>query len=304
MGLNTDASASSGVLLIDEIEVGLEPYRIRNLLKKFRSKDDDSQIILTTHSPTVITACQLEEVFITRSKNDITTIISPYSDSAIANEAMQKQLRKNPEAFLSRKILIGEGKTEMGFAVSIDKYMARNGNDFAYNGAEIADGVGDNLFECARIFKNCGYKVGVLLDSDKELANHHKLELSNVGVRIFDWDEGNAIEDQLFLDAPFETVNALVNIAAQEHGTDKIQQSLTNGDVPFDISDDKITINRDTKEARKALGKIANETGWFKRVDRGEKMGDAIFANFDVIGEDTTLHKNILAIIDWIKACE
>ena len=49
MGLNINAADNSSVLLIDEIENGLEPYRIRSLINQFRIKRGKlGQIIITT----------------------------------------------------------------------------------------------------------------------------------------------------------------------------------------------------------------------------------------------------------------
>lgn len=303
IGLNIAASQDSNILLIDEIEVGLEPYRIKNMLKMFRSSENTSQVIMTTHSPVTIINCNVEEILVIRSENGITTGVALYSGDEEANDEIQKQLRRNPEAFLSRKILVAEGRTEMGLLISMDKRSIDMGHDFAYNGVEIADGMGSNFSKCASVFRKCGYKVGVFLDSDSSSDNEKKEKLIADGVRVFDWGNGNAIEDQVFLDTPSSVLRKLVEVAVGFRGLEKVCEDLKRHDSRYSVDDGgRITVDDDSINNRKAIGKAAKSGKWFKRIDWGEKMGDVIFADFDSIDKNTALYKSLSAIKAWIES--
>lgn len=303
IGLNIAASQGNNVLLIDEIETGLEPYRIKNMIKLFRSSENTSQVIMTTHSPAVIINCNIEEILVVRSENGITTSIVLRDDDENVNNEMQKQLRKNPEAFLSRKILVAEGRTEMGLLRSMDKHSIDADYDFAYNGVEIADGVGSNFSKCANVFRKCGYDVGVLLDADASNANKHKEKLIANGVKIFDWGDGNATENQIFLDVPLDMLNDLIKVAVECRGFNKVLEDLERNELHFPMDSDKkiIGVSDDSAENRKKIGNAAKCGEWFKKIDRGEKMGDVIFSGFDSIRKDTMLYKVLSSVKTWIK---
>ena len=304
IGLNIAAFQGNNVLLIDEIETGLEPYRIKNIIKLFRSSENTSQVIMTTHSPAVIINCNIEEILVVRSENGITTGIVLHDDDKDANNEIQKQLRKNPEAFLSRKILVAEGRTEMGLLRSMDRHSINADYDFAYNGVEIADGVGNNFSKCADVFRKCGYNVGVFLDADDSNANKQKEKLVDSGINVFDWGDGNAIEDQIFLDVPLAMMNDLIKVAVECCGFNKVREDLERYGFCILTDDDKETIDvkDDSAKNRKIIGSAAKNGEWFKRMDWGEKMGDVIFAGLDSINEDTMLYKVLLSVKTWIKS--
>lgn len=84
MGLNINVHEKGTVLLIDEIESGLEPYRLRTLINELRNRfEEDGQIIMTTHSPTSLVELTIEEIFRVKSSAGNVTVLSPFSGSKI-----------------------------------------------------------------------------------------------------------------------------------------------------------------------------------------------------------------------------
>lgn len=83
----------SGIILIDEIEQGLEPDRVQHLVNKL-SQYTDKQVVITTHSSNVIVEIPCSSLFILRK--------GASSLQHIEGE-MQGSIRKNPEAFLQKK---------------------------------------------------------------------------------------------------------------------------------------------------------------------------------------------------------
>ena len=55
-------------------------------------------------------------------------------------------------------------------------------------------------------------------------------------------------------------------------------------------------------DERREIGSIAKKrkTEWYKRIDLGEAVGDAIFNDWDSIGEHTKLRKVVEDIIKWV----
>ena len=86
LAIQRESVKEGAIALIDEIEHGLEPFRIRQLIQEFKkmSYDKDSgshestdksslgQAIITTHSPIALEELNSSEVRITRSINGVT----------------------------------------------------------------------------------------------------------------------------------------------------------------------------------------------------------------------------------------
>lgn len=83
----------SGIILIDEIEQGLEPDRVQHLVNRL-SHYTDKQVIITTHSSNVIVEIPCTSLFILRKGASCLQHIEG---------ELQGCIRKNPEAFLQRK---------------------------------------------------------------------------------------------------------------------------------------------------------------------------------------------------------
>jgi putative ATP-dependent endonuclease of OLD family len=111
IGLQYEASREGGVTLVDEIESGLEPHRLRRLLHVLRSsvclrdhldpnnEDDDAtvaentnQIIITTHSPVALSELEPADLRVVRANNGCIAIEQP-------DDVLRPLLRTNPDAF-------------------------------------------------------------------------------------------------------------------------------------------------------------------------------------------------------------
>lgn len=202
MALNIKATSDESILLIDEVENGLEPYRICNLINEFRTSHHSSgQIIMTTHSPVVVAECKLDELMVIQSNEGTTTSFSLKAQDEQTDINLQAEIRRNPEAFLCKKIIVCEGKTEYGFIRAFDNYLeCKYHSRIAYRGTGAAIGSGNTLFQSAYVLKNCGYNVCILMDSDVDAEESHKDDAKKAGIEIFDWEFGNSIEEQIFQD--------------------------------------------------------------------------------------------------------
>ncbi len=302
MGLNVKASDNGAILLIDEIENGLEPYRLCSVINVLRQKNS-GQTIMTTHSPVAVAECTINEILIVRSKQGETKVHFLKSDDTETNKTIQAEVRKNANAFLCKRIIVCEGKTEIGFIRAFDTYLSQCKKiRIAYNGIGTADGGGDTIFRCADVLLNCGYDICLFMDSDLEKEKPDKAALRARGISIFDWDEPNAIEEQVFYNTPLVLANELVNIATEEYGLDVVSSKLKAQKIPHEITGEVIHLLEMGQDVQKSIGTIAKhkKVHWFKRIDLGESMGDVVFNNWNMIDAKSTLRKIMGDLYRWV----
>lgn len=304
MGLNIQASEGNSILVIDEIESGLEPFRLRSLLNELRITHASSgQVIMTTHSPIAVAESTVDELLVVHSNDGITDVLPLKSEDAKANATIQAQIRKNAEAFLCKRIIVCEGKTEIGFVRALDTYLSKARNyRMAFKGVGTADGGGSTIFSCAELLRSCGYDVCVLMDSDLPEEDDLKKKLLQGGASIFDWETPNAFEEQVFLDVPTDLATKIIKIAVDEHGIDSVKSQLVTGNIPFEISDEEILLSAMSPEDRKKLGTIAKKkrVEWYKRINLAELLGNVVFENWNCIDENTRLKAIVDALTKWV----
>ena len=182
---------------------------------------------------------------------------------------------------------------------------------FAYFGVGVAlGGGGDKFFKMSYLLQKCGYKVSILMDSD---LTEEKKEKENARVlhkiSVFDWEEGNAFEEQLFLDSSIDIINKLLLIAIENKTYEHVKTKLI-GKIPDEflvVTEDSIQINSDiTDEMKKMLGTIAKhkKSEWYKRIDLGEVIGDIILTQLDSFSPESKLITVLTQIESWVTADE
>ncbi|MDE7137030.1 MAG: ATP-binding protein [Ruminococcus sp.] len=305
IGLNIQSFSGSTLLLIDEIETGLEPYRLKSLIAELRATHKDvGQVIFTTHSPVAVTECSIQELIVIDYKAGVTAAHTLFSDDTENNSNFQAELRRNAEAFLSRKIIVCEGSTEIGFVRAFDKFLHKTQKcRMAHKGITTADGHGETTFKCAERLQKCGYKVCIIMDSDKDSENETKKHFRDLGIPVFDWDIPNAFEEQIFFDVPTEVAIKLLNLAKEKANGTSICDKLKNeGIICFVNDNDDISISELKAEEQIKIGKVAKhkKSEWYKRIDLGEKLGDIVFEYWDTIDTNSKLKKTVNELSTWV----
>ena len=138
--------------------------------------------------------------------------------------------------------------------------------------------------------------ICVLCDSDEKNLNDNKKDMRNEGIKIFDWDENNSIEQQVFSDLPWDAIKELIAYQESKPSEESVKDSV-NSKAEQKLSKD--WKEDDTPEIRRALGEAAKGSRWFKRIDHGEFLGSVIFKYFDKI-KDKTLGKRLQELSGWI----
>lgn len=285
-----------GITLIDEVEHGLEPFRVRHLVRRLLKTA--GQVIMATHSSVALGELEAENVVVVRSVGGATAV-KPMADS------LRRFFRKNPEAFLARKVLVCEGKTEIGLCLGLDRLWTEDGNEpFACMGVAIADGNGSEQATVAMAFAELGYDVALLGDSDEEVSPHPDT-LAVAGVTVILWADNLAIEQRLAADLPLEPLLGLVKLAIDEHGLEPVRDAVAGraGTAGKALGDDPRGWPGVVGETpfRTAFGAACKKKGWFKRVDLALPLVDEVLKPARGLLTATDLGNKLSALKAWVQ---
>ncbi len=337
MAIHKSSVANGAVILIDEIENNLEPYRLRHLIRQIRpdKPDDKHQVIFTTHSPVAVVECKANELYVVRSSNgatDVKSVTKTFEGEKI-QEDIQKIARSISEAFLSPRVIICEGKTEAGFLIALDEdYWTEKHQDpnagFTYQTmaeagvmpVESPQGGGSESPNYACAMAKLGYRVAYFGDSDRGDETKQDEQMIQSGVnKIFRWEGNTSIEERLCLDLPWEALKKLIELA-ETHNGEKVWNEVRcdiNG-KGFALSNeddlDVLRQNISEKQLREIIGILAKgykvKNGnkekkrgeWFKRRDKSEYLGGLVAKYLDQM-QDTATYRTLSALEQWAYEC-
>lgn len=297
-----------GIMLIDEIEVGLEPHRLRHLIRKLRSAEESrQQVFMTTHSSVAIEELFAEELHIVHNFDGRIDIRSTSQD-------LQALIRKASEAFLSRKIIVCEGATEVGFIREMDQYwQTGEGGSFAPFAClgivptTSFGGGGTEMPQAAVRLQELGYGVAFLGDSDVPL-NPTEEAMAKAGINVFVWSDSKSIEERICLDLPVEGLNDFIAGAVEctadrgkpAHSVfDSIGSELGLNLGEFDGNVQTLIDHGHTDDTiRITVGKKAKEKGWYKRISYGERLAKVVIQHIaNMAGTDVII--KLTALKEW-----
>ena len=294
------------IALVDEIEHGLEPYRIAQLLHVLGSKGKNApQVFMTTHSPVTLRELSSEQIVVIRRPESSGGFHKAIA--AGADEQCQKTLRACAEAFLTPSILVCEGKTEVGLMREIDLHFHEKERlTLACCGVFAADGGGSEGPSRALVFAEMGYRTALFRDSDRELGKKEAGALKAAGVVIFEWTDDLATEAAFFRACPDAAIPQLLSIAIDTRTEKSVEDDIAA------VSDGKLGIEQclaapGDPEVRSVLGaasvrkdKNNKPRNWFKMVEPGERVGHEVvpahFKEFEKSFRDT-----LKSIINWVR---
>ncbi|HEY9565830.1 MAG TPA: AAA family ATPase [Nocardioides sp.] len=280
------AHEDATILLIDEVEYGLEPHRLVHLLRHLQRKDTFAQVFVTTHSPTALQHLDPNDLMMVRSAGGKTEV-----RSLGAPDTLKPVLKASPEAFLARRVVLCEGKTEYGLVLAlINRWNDEQEQDGALPAAAIGVvGVegrgGTGTIGWAHELLAVGYDVVLVLDSDDTRTNALIPAVVEVGGKVVQWT-GNACTeqalcDQLEVDGLTAFIAAAVEAAddpkgAQTSFADQLQSRGAPKTVEPLRVESWLQAGRSLAEARGVVGETAKATGWFKNVDRGKVLAEFV----------------------------
>ena len=303
LGLERLVVPTGAIMLVDEIESGLEPFRLRHLLSVLRdlvATPDSGQVFFTTHSPIAVSELEPSELHVVRARDgDVEVRQTP--------NKLRRQLRSTPEAFLARRVIVCEGKTEIGICRALaSEWPARHDSrPLGHTGTALALGGGSQTAKRALGLADLGYSVIVFADSDRDLDPGPEA-LHEAGVAVVQWEDRMATEDRVIADLPLAGLQELLEVAMEEWGDSQVLDALqarVPGDVKLGGSELESWIQEGLREEvlRAAFCAAAKRKEWFKRVDLGRRMGEVLFTYADELGCKDTWEK-LEQLREWAYA--
>lgn len=300
-------NSGKNLTLIDELETGLEPHRIRGLIKNL--KITGQQVIASTHSPVVLRELTVSEneLYVCQKKPDGIVVLK----SAREVPSIQAAIRSNAEAFLTKKIVVCEGPTEIGCLRAIDEFKAQSSTPVwtlstAYFNAA---GIG-NVKSVALKLKELGYDVIVFCDNDTPdqfpLATVDELSRSNI--QTVYWEQGKSIEIQLFAEIAWRCLPNLLEIVAKSKESSR-SSLISSIRSKITLLSESVDDWEDTPDLRLKLGNLAagktisgeidhSANAWFKRIDQSEAVFKYAITQLE---NSSTFMNRLNTIWSWIQ---
>ena len=290
----------SPITLVDEIERGLEPYRQAALMKKLQG--GKSQVFITTHSPSAIAAASNASLWYV----DHVGNIGPLDANKIA-----RHRESDPDTFLSRLAIIGEGATEVGFVTAL--LEAALGSTLQQHGIHVSDGGGqEKTLGLLQALAAGGVRFGGFVDDEGKHPTGWEKVANAQGALFFRWPSG-CLEENIFAAVSDEGLEALLTDPENEKTGMRLrtlQERL--GTAEKDFASIKAKAAKGLKKVfiEAALGRVPSQTtkgpkeyksdaqAWFKSVRGGHELAAKVFS----LGLWPTFRSQLLPFCNAVRA--
>lgn len=293
------------ISVVDEVEHGLEPHRIRGLL--LRLKQARQQVFATTHSPVVLRELNVVSNELSVCRRGNSGKVHVISLNTVAD--VQRLVRSNAEAFLGNRIVTCEGATEIGLIRAYDMFRFDKHEPPVWTLATsyFNSGGASNLRPDAEALKRLGYRVAVLCDNDSpaQIGEEDFEALRTAGIHVTNWTSGHATEHQLFAEIPWPDVCVLLQRISEI--LDGMQLStmldliIKNKHVLALNLPADTTAWPDTAALRAAIGEEAHERKWIKRIAYAQHVFDFALPRLPETG---VMRSRLNALWNWIQKDE
>lgn len=270
----------SPITLVDEVERGLEPYRQRLLMNKLQK--GDSQVFLTTHSPSVISAANQAALWYVDHIGGV---------GLLDATTIARHRKTDPEMFLARLAVVAEGATEVGFVSSLlEKALA---SLLEQHGIYVSDGGGhESTLGLLEALAAGGLRFGGFVDDEQKHLTRWEAVATSLGKLLFRWQTG-CIEENVIAAVPDDQLEALVadpaglstgmrlrtladrlNIRGKEFETIK---AAAGSEMKQLIIAAALGTVPEGKSADRKQYKSQAQT-WFKSVEGGRELCEKVFS--------------------------
>jgi putative ATP-dependent endonuclease of OLD family len=302
LGLQGNDISGEGILLIDEVEHGLEPHRLRHLLKTIRpSATGRSQVMLTTHSAVTLIELQSSDLQLVRSQGGETKVLTVSSE-------LQDVLRMAPEAFLGNRVLVAEGRTELGLTRGLENYWAaeHGGTPLTHHGSVVVDGGGGSKAKrTSEKLRTLGFPTAIIVDSDDPNLDVGQNWQTQHGVSVLIWAGGMATEERAAADLSWPAFCQMVALAIEREGEasilDRVAHDLGIPSLPSASPEEWRQTGQEEAALRRAFGRAAKAKGWYKDVEWGSRLGEIVGSDMSGITTEE-LARTINEAGNWLYA--
>jgi len=269
----------SPVTLVDEVERGLEPYRQRALVEKLHAAH--SQVFVTTHSPSAISAASGAALWYVDHAGEIGLL------DAVKTA---KHRRTDPDTFLSRLAIIGEGATEVGFVSALLEKAI--GPSLEQHGIHVSDGEGhETTLDLLEALAKGGLRFGGFADDENKHPTRWGTVASGLGRLLFRWQSGT-IEQNIIAAVPVEKLEVFLTDPENDKTGTRLRTladrlGLADKDFPSikaKATDLKVliieaalgTVPADKTAERKVYQ--SHGQAWFKSISGGRELAAKVFS--------------------------
>jgi len=161
------------ILAIEEPENHIAPHHIGKLIKRFKQlgNNDNSQVILTSHSPAIVKRIDPEDLRYLRIENndrDLQTIVSDIQLPQAIDESykyIKGAIQAYPELYFAKLVVLGEGDSE---ELLLPKFFDLLGNEIDSSQISIVPLGGRHVNYFWKLLKSLKIPHITLLDFDNE----------------------------------------------------------------------------------------------------------------------------------------
>ena len=315
LAIQKSAISEGAIVLVDEIEHGLEPHRIIGAIAQLKADQSTAQavrrplgqILMTTHSDVALGEAKAESLRVVQMSRPgrVANVLVPSVPATI-----QVLMRFTPRALFSRKVLVTEGNTEIGMLLGIrEQWPARHGNTpIEQLAASIADGNGEQASQMALSLAELGYSCAIYRDSDTAISADNLAALAAKDIPIFEYGGGLNTEQAIFSAATDEQVQELLDYAREERGNDAIDNNLD-----IKIPDITLEVIRgpfntwelfgalNAAQLREAIAEVASRKKWFKDQRIGRGLAPIVWRVMEATSE-SPLSTTMAQVEAWLYA--
>jgi putative ATP-dependent endonuclease of the OLD family len=268
------------ITLVDEVERGLEPYRQRALVETLQS--GTSQVFITTHSPTAISAASKSVLWYVDRKGRI---------GQLEQKKVEAYVKTDPEMFLARLAIVAEGATEFGFVTALLERSLRSPLD--QFGVHVTDGGGhEKALDLLEALGVSGLQFGGFVDDEQKHETRWANLASKLGKLLFRWNSGCLEEniiglvlaekfEALLIDPSDEKTGMRLRTLAdrldiREKNFETIKAKAGPGLKELIVAAALGKVPADKQEERRAYRSHAQT--WFKSAEGGRELADKVFS--------------------------
>jgi putative ATP-dependent endonuclease of OLD family len=269
----------SPIMLVDEIERGLEPYRQRSLMTQLQN--GTSQVFVTTHSLPAISAASEATLWYIDQNGRI--------GSLEANKIAAHR-NNDPETFLARLTIVGEGVTEVGFVtILLERALA---SPLEQYGIHVSNGGGhESTLNLLEALSNGGLRFGGFADNEDKHPARWKSVEDELETLLFRWPSG-CIEENIISVLPEDELEALIidpndektgirlRTLADRLGIAQKDFQIIKAEAGANLRAVIVAAAKGTVPADKQLERKqyqAHGQSWFKTITGGRELAEKVF---------------------------
>jgi hypothetical protein len=232
-------------------------------------------VFLTTHSAVAVVELSAGDLAIARNGPTEVMLRTP-------SRELQDIVRRAPDAFLARSIIVCEGRTEVGLLriVKLQWHKTHGEAPVEHHGVTLVDGGGSSAPRVATELGTLGYRTLLFRDSDRALSADESRAAAEANVNIVEWDGAKSTEERVLADVSAKGVQRILDLAFEIRGAASVLDTISvqlsvRPSLPPSFSDWKVA-GKSTSELRGAIAGAASDSKWFKNIEFGERLGEIV----------------------------